>query len=464
LNQPEKTKALIALAALAAGLGGAACSASQSALGPGSCDPELRFGPASIGLEPNDDFLAQRAAPTCHFKTGSTTAESLGPDVPSAAAVGHVVVLMMENRSFDHYLSDLPAVGVTDASVAPADAANPDATGGQVTRFPARSYCIANEVRHEWSDAHLQLNNGQMNGFVAASTDNAMAYYDHTDLPVLYALASQFTVSDRHFAALPGPTWPNRLFFFAGTSCDFAEGSDTNPNITLKCGLVANDILREMSAQGDTFKIYDESGPANVATGLGLGGIPDSFAHFTQDVQAGSLPQVSFVGASTGSLPSPLGPTEDDDHPAANVLLGEAFIYQVVQTLASNPAVWQNTVLFITYDEHGGFYDHVQPPAACDPTEGTMIRDYAFDQYGFRVPLVIVSPFAKRGYVSHADTDHTSITRFIEHWLGLGALTVRDANAWPFLDAFDFDHPVLDVPQLSAPVAVTGSVTCARTP
>lgn len=419
------------------------CSGANSATH-GNCDPILNMGPPSLGDEPNDDLAAQRLS--CGFKPADMTSKTIGSDSSSLKDVAHVVVVMLENRSFDHYLSDLPSVNV-DADVAGADDTNPGLGGRTVTRFHSKSYCLPNEVGHEWSQVHLQLNAGKKNGFVATGGDTSMAYYTHEDLPVLYRLASQFATSDRYFSPLLGPTWPNRLFFFAGTSCGYAEGGETNANITADCGLTHDNVFKQLKAHGVSTKVYDQSGVAAVSLGLGVSAVPASYASFVDDAQKDRLPAVAWVGASTGELPEPAQPKQNDDHPPANVQDGERFLFDLVQTLASSPA-WKSTVLFITYDEHGGFYDHVTPPHACEPDGNDSHHDFDFNQYGFRVPLLVVSPFAKRHYVSHADADHTSITRFIEHWQQLPALSYRDANAWPLLDAFDFEHPNSDPPEL----------------
>ena len=142
----------------------------------------------------------------------------------------------------------------------------------------------------------------------------------------------------------------------------------------------------------------------------------------------------------------------EDEHPPGVPRMGQRFVYDVVRVLMENPEVWKRSVLFITYDEGGGFYDHVDPPRACPPDDVPPRWDGfyfdldaqyggTFDRYGFRVPLLVVSPWAKRHYVSHATADHTSITRFIEARFGLPALTRRDANADPLLDVFDFTSP-----------------------
>jgi len=125
----------------------------------------------------------------------------------------------------------------------------------------------------------------------------------------------------------------------------------------------------------------------------------------------------------------------------------------VVNAVTSSPA-WPKTVMVLTYDEHGGFYDHVPPPSACEPDTSLPQGEpgQKFDRLGFRTPLLVISPFVKRGYVSHQTVDHTSITRLVEARFGLPAMTARDANAWPLLDLFDFDHPDLSIPTLPTPI------------
>jgi phospholipase C len=416
-------------------------------------DPQAVYGAPSGPDVPyhNSDHEDERLQ-CIVFGGGAKTAATISPSAPDASSIKHVIVVMLENRSFDHLLSDLPALGMIELqSQVPPDVTNPDGrTGTSIGRTVAPDYCISN-TRREWGDAHLQLNAGRMNGFVAASGVQAMQYYTHSDLPVLYGLAKTFAMSDRHFSPVLGPALPNRLFMLAATSCGFAEGFESNPEVTLQCGLVAPNIVNAIHSVNHTVEFYDDSGAASLAFALGISPMPRRISQFASDVAAGSLPDVSIVSASTGQL---LAPAANGDHPAANVLVGEAFLYDVFVALTSNPSVWAQSVLFITFDEHGGFYDHVKPPRACDPAGPAVpVRDYRFDQYGFRVPLIVVSPFARRGFVSHADTDHTSITRFIEHWLGLGALTARDANAWPLLDMFDFQHPFTYVPTLPKPSA-----------
>ena len=177
------------------------------------------------------------------------------------------------------------------------------------------------------------------------------------------------------------------------------------------------------------------------------------------DAQNGTLPQVAFVD------PSFVGEGENDEHPPTNIQLGQAFTAKIIKALMSGPA-WQSTVIFLTYDEHGGYFDHVPPPAACTPDDiPPMLQPGdepgAFDRYGIRVPVVAISPFSKRNYVSHRVYDHTSILRFIETRFDLPALTRRDANADPMLDFFDFaDPPFVKPPSLPAATVDPSHTEC----
>ncbi|HEY8087479.1 MAG TPA: alkaline phosphatase family protein, partial [Polyangiaceae bacterium] len=168
--------------------------------------------------------------------------------------------------------------------------------------------------------------------------------------------------------------------------------------------------------------------------------------------QGGTLPQVAFVDAIFGHD----GPTQTDEHPPADIQFGQQFVSSMVQALLASPQ-WPVSALFFTYDEHGGYYDHLPPPPACKPDTiepalptGDTTGGH-FDRYGVRVPMVVVSPFARRAFVSHTVYDHTSITRFIEAKFRLPALTARDANANPLMEMFDFANPAFVTPPVLPP-------------
>jgi phospholipase C len=423
--------------------------------------------PESPAAEPYDERATERSR--CAYDGGEHTAATIGPSVPTDVRnqIGHVVVLMLENRSYDHLL------GAFERGDGKTTASNPDALSAahSIHQYPESRYCM-DSPDHEWSDAHLQFDNGAMDGFVAASNPGggrAMGYYREQDVPFLYWLARNYSLSDRHFCSLLGPTWPNWLFLFAGTSCGYAEGSETNLNVTLLCGTQVRSIFHlldeapgERFPDGRRYEVYNQSGLASVAVGTGIyPRVPVSLERFESDAESDALPAVSFVGANTGVIGE-----SNDDHPPANIQLGQRSLYRIVSALRRNARTYERTVLFVTYDENGGFFDHVVPPSACDPARDGHLHDYEFNRYGFRVPMIIVSPHVRAGYVTHFITDHSSIIRFVEHWLDLPALTSRDANAWPFLDVFDFDHAVeADLPDAAiVDLAATGVAQCQSQP
>jgi phospholipase C len=428
-------------------------------------------GPVSPAAEEWDTGRSMRDR--CEFTTGDPVTKTIGSMVGSKIDVQqipikHVVVLMMENRSFDHLFSDLKDEGVDTVQ----HEQNPDPSkhGEAVQQYHDPTVCeplIPGGPDHEWGPSHLQYDNGKMDGFVAASNPmgkRAMRYYKKADIPFYYWLAANFAISERHFSSLIGPTWPNRLFTVAATSCGYSEGYDSNLQIGLECGATRPNIFEKLGAAGVSFKVFTDGAiPYASSLFFDIFALNDFAAYddigaFEELAASNTLPAVSFIEPNYESETKKLGGAPNDDHPPANIQRGQLFVHEIVMSLMQNPDTWRTTALFITYDEHGGYYDHVAPPRACDP-EGRdfMKADYAFDRLGFRVPLIVVSPYAKRHYVSRYVTDHTSILRFIEGWQGLGALTPRDANAWPMLDIFDFaqaptappqpgdaDRPILD--------------------
>jgi len=233
-----------------------------------------------------------------------------------------------------------------------------------------------------------------------------------------------------------GPTYPNRFFLVAGTS--FGRISNESPSNKSEYGPSVFDLLENA---GVSWKIYYNDIPFG-GFFAGARAHPEKFVlidQFYADAEAGALPEVAFVD------PAFFGSEQSDEHPPANVQFGQAFVAGVVNALFASPN-WPSTALFVTYDEHGGYYDHMVPPAACVP-DATPPRltptsvPASFDRLGIRVPMVVVSPYSKPHYVSHRTHDHTSILRFIETRFDLPALTARDANADPPLEFFDFHTP-----------------------
>ena len=395
---------------------------------------------AAADAAPVDDdapFAMQRAG--CAYDAGSLAKDTFGPTIAARSIpIDTFVLVVHENRSFDHYLSQLPKVGQTDVDVADDHASIPGPNGSTVTRFHQTSLCAA-DAGHSWNAMHHDWDHGQNDGFAltnATTSDptgsHTVGYYDANDLPFYYAAASTFAVSDRYFSPTLTSTGPNRLYLYAATS----NGSITNNG---SAGIpVSRTIFGLMQTAGVTWKVYSTSTysfEGSIFSSLPTS-YPQSFgsmADFASDAAAGHLPNVVFLYPGS------------DEHPPADVQSGEHDSASIYETVAASPQ-WGRLAVFYTYDEAGGFYDHVPPPAACAPddvppalTSTDVPGD--FKRYGFRVPLIVASPWAKAHHVSHITNDHTSILRLLELRFGLPALTRRDANANGLLDLFDFTQP-----------------------
>ena len=403
-------------------------------------------------------------APRCTFGPGALPAQTM-PNRPhgSAIPIDHVVVLMQENRSFDHYFGQLHYQGQPRSRPEPQRASNPDPTnpsGPRISAFHQTHYCEVADLDHSWSGTHREWNGGRMDGFTAQNQNpddptgsRTMGFYDSSDLPFYYALYGTFAMADRFFSSVLSQTFPNRFYLLAGTS--FGHIRNDFPQ---DCPQPCNPLLEY--SQRTIFNLLDEAAPP-VSWKIYFHEVPfaDEFAYvrsrsqnvvaisnYFADAAAGTLPQVAFVdplfiGSSN---------TENDEHPTSNIQVGEEFVARVINALLASPQ-WPRSALFLTYDEHGGFYDHRRPPPACVPDDIAPFLEEgdvpgAFDRYGIRVPAVVVSPFARARYVSHRVYDHTSILRFIETRFDLPALTARDANADPMLKLFDFRNPPFIVP------------------
>jgi phospholipase C len=336
--------------------------------------------------------------------------------------------------------------------------------------------CIS-DTNHEWAGSHLEYDNGKMDGFFQANQgftergqpdvpdsalagDRAMWWYDERDIPFYYELASTFGIGDHYHSSLLGPTYPNRDFLYAATSL----GVTTGHSVDLRNRGPEKNILifDELDKRNITWTIYVDGFPhvprVGAFVGAGFGtrwGTGDQYnAHFApmykfrSDAKAGTLPQVVFVDGNINE-----DSAGEDEHPPGDIQVGQKFVSDTVHTLFASPS-WKNMAIFFTYDEHGGLYDHVPPPAACPPDDIAPVlesdedKEYPgeFDRLGVRVPFVVISPYAKKGFVSHKTYDHSSITRFIETKFKLPALSNRDANADPLLDFFDFENPPFVTP------------------
>jgi phospholipase C len=369
--------------------------------------------------------------------------------------IEHIVIVMMENHSYDNYFGMLGrGDGFTLGHGHQPTHANADQQGNLVHAFPMPNACqSSNGPSQSWNASHVSYNGGRNDGFVRASGPVAMGYWTGATIPFYYSLARTFVLCDRWFCSVLAQTYPNRRFLTAAT----AYGNiATSAEGVLAASPAGGTIFDSLNAHGVDWRDYYTDLPtAGLYRSIvdndrpKLVPIDDYFS----DAAAGRLPPVSLVETKTADS------SEEDPQDIQN---GEAFVARVVDAAMHGPG-WAKTVLLWTYDEHGGYYDHVPPPRAVRPDaippEIMVPPDQpgAYDRYGFRVPSVVVSPFARRGYVSHAVHDHTSILKLIQTKWNLPALTYRDANADNLLDTLDLrgrpaflEPPTLAPPGLSA--------------
>jgi phospholipase C len=398
---------------------------------------------------PADSLSASRDA--CSFDTGALPGDTLGidPGVSAQIPIRHVIIVMKENRSFDHLLGMLAAQGQPGVETAPATYTNADLTGVAVAPFHATTTCIPYDPGHQSLSIQESVDGDNMDGFVrnAAQTTGsdghfAMSYYDDTDLPFYYFLASTFAIADHHFASLASGTYSNRDFFMFGTNAGAVDTGIVYPSPATPS------ILQLLMNAKYTWGAYTDSEPFSGALDWqdgspGLYTMQDLF----DALDNGTLPNVAFVDGEEDV---------EDDHPTADLQVGEAWLKPIYDRAIASPQ-WPRMAILWTYDEGGAFADHVPPePIACSLYPGDPLV-----HRGPRVPMVAISPWAKRNYVSHAVRDHLAITRFIETVFQLPALTARDANSDALLDLFDFScGRDLSVP--AAPEPGTGE--CSTSP
>jgi phospholipase C len=354
---------------------------------------------------------------------------------------------MLENRSFDQMLGCLQPVvsgleGIDVTEIPPVCYNDCRSNARRYFQMAAPEHCLDPGPSHEHKDALLQINNNKMDGFVdnyssvpGSSADHyqdIMGYYPRGSLPVMHTLAEAFLICDHWYSPLPGPTWPNRFFAHSGT----CNGHVTMPSGTFhpdlpSCNQPQDTIYNRLQDKGIAWKIYHDGMPQSLVLQK-LWDYADHFHDMTvfwQDVagDAGAFPQYSFIE------PCYRGAEENDQHPPADVMNGEGLVARVYNAIRGNDALWKTTLLIFVYDEHGGFFDHVPPPAAVPPDDKT--AEYSFDQYGIRVPAILISPWLPAGKVSTA-FDHTSILKYaIDKW-GLQGLTARVASAQTFAGSF----------------------------
>jgi phospholipase C len=387
------------------------------------------------------------------------------------SAIKHVVVLMQENRSFDHYFGTMPGVrgfgekGVSKDVFFQPDPDNPD---GYLLPFHADTQNTSAQAlpsnSHAWNVQHDSWNNGAMNGFVTSHLEAngidgqyTMAYYKRRDIPFHWALADAFTVCVVYHCSMLGPTWPNRLFLMTGT-VDPAGGygGPVYSNYVPPSGFSWTTYPEMLTEAGVSWRVYQE----NDNYGLNVLEFFDQYqsapatsplyqnamrfyepGQFEHDAVHDALPTVSWI------LPT----SYQSEHPNYMPAAGADFIASKLNAIASNPDVWASTVFIIIYDENDGLFDHVTPPTAPAGTPDEYISVGGLNQpigLGFRVPCIIVSPWTVGGFVCHETFDHTSVIRFLERLTG-----VRNPNisAWRRQTVGDLTAALSASPSLRIP-------------
>jgi phospholipase C len=395
--------------------------------------------------------------PYPHLATGTDT-------IPQ---IQHIVVLMMENHSYDNKLGMLGRRGADGFRLGrnglPLNT-NPYANGDIQHAFRMPTTCqLTGFPGQSWLDSHVQYAGGRNDGFVeSGSGPVSMGYWEQADQPFYYSMASVFPIADRYFCSVLGQTYPNRRYLISATS--IGQVNDTVPALTdypangtifdkvAAAGITWRDYYTDLA----TVELYPELYLKNVGTNV----LP--IGDFFTDAAAGTLPGLALV--------EPNYDTQSEEDPQ-NIAVGEAFAASVIDAVMNGPS-WSSTLLIWTYDEHGGYYDHVPPPPALAPDDippdvpaGESAYD-GFHRYGFRVPMAIISPWARPCYISHRVYDHTSICALVEAKWNLPAMTYRDANAGNLLDLVDLRRPsFLTPPELAQPLLDTdpSALSCSST-
>jgi phospholipase C len=388
-------------------------------------------------------WLASAAVTGCGVADSGTdvttrvAAVSSDPSVtPAASGIEHVVVAMMENRSFDHLLGWVDGADGRQAGLKYRD------RNGQLQKTyslaPDFQGCGHADPDHSYQGGRVEFDGGACDGWLRAGANDAFSigYYRQRDLSFFGQAAPHWTVLDRYFAPIMAETYPNRIY-------QHAAQTDRLTNTTALSVLPT--IWDRLADAGVEGRYYFSDVPFLALWGDKYLPISRPFVAFLADAAAGTLPAVSFVDPRFVDEESG---TSGDDHPHSDVRNGEAFLNAVYAAVTESPA-WAHTVLVINFDEWGGFFDHVPPPttaippadAAAGATDGLL---------GFRTAAMVVAPWAACA-VSHLQFDHTSVLRMIEWRWGLQPLTVRDASANNLAAALNFSAPRNHVPQFAVP-------------
>jgi len=349
-----------------------------------------------------------------------------GDDGPTGITT--VVYMMMENRSYDHLFGARSLLEGKPGDGLVAGMKNPNTAGTDIEIFQVGDHdkvCVL-DPPHGWDASRVQYDGGLMDGFVKAyeashgeGLVDVMGYLARSHEPVSWALADHYTSCDRWFASVLGPTWPNRMYWHSGTSMGLTE--NTRP----EGGFSWDTIYHRLAAKDVAWRYYfgDVATIALISTLEGIGDHIFRLEEFFDHAAAGTLPPVVYIDPAFSS---------NDDHPPHHTILGQQLIASVYTALASSPQ-WKNTLFLLTYDEHGGYFDHVAPPS----TAADEYADVGFNQFGIRVPALVVGPYAKQAAVVSTQYDHASALKHIQNMFALDPLTMRTEQASDLTDCID---------------------------
>jgi phospholipase C len=360
---------------------------------------------------------------------------------PSESGIEHIVLVMMENRSFDHFLGWLPGANGHQAGLTYVDKNGEAHPTNHLTTYVG---CSHPDPDHSYAGGRSEYDNGLMDGWLRTSTNDtfSIGYYVEDDLPFFSALTRRFTTLDNYFASIMAPTFPNRVFQHAGQTDRISNTIDIATLPT---------IWDHLESAGVTHKYYYSNVPFLALWGVKYLGMSAMFSDFESDAAKGTLPAVSFLDPKFTILDDGGG---NDDHPHADIRNGEAFVAKVYKALTEGPD-WKSTVLIINRDEWGGFYDTVVPPRviAANDVDTDLVDGKAL--LGCRVPVLVVSPFSQgtnpaTPRIDSTLYDHTSVLKLIEWRYGLAPLTARDTSneIGNLAQALDFANPNYSVPSL----------------
>jgi phospholipase C len=370
-------------------------------------------------------FAAERIAPA---------AQAAALPSPEDSGIDHIIVVMMENRSFDHYMGWVPGADGKQDGLTFTDNAG---VAHSTHHLQDTQGCGNPDPDHSFEGGRVQFNDGRCDGFLRSGDNDefAIGYYLPQDLAFYGKAAPQWTVCDRYFSAIMSSTYPNRFYQHAAQTDRISNTTDISTLPTIW------DRLADAGLRG---RYYFSDVPFIALWGAEHLGIARPFATFLTDCLLGTLPEVSFVDPRF--LDEGSG-TSADDHPHADIRAGQFFLNQIYRAVTRSPA-WKRTLLIINYDEWGGFYDHVPPEVAPDANPEWGLR-------GFRTANLIVSPRARRGHVAHDVYDHTSVLKAVEWRWNLPPLTPRDAAARNIAEVLDFSKPAdLNAPQFTVPPVI----------